>query len=198
MALEMSKTIYRKKWQSILGLLVSIAALILLLLSRENTIIKFVGIVFCLTIALYESFQLLNPKHKWVDPDSEESIYTTGEDFNLIFNDEGIFDYQDEGFNIQFEDGKKFIYWKDIKTIYAYKRDLYTYDELNLQIDYENSSFKISENIKGWYKFVEKIKEIYPNIRQDFDIQLMFPAFEQNLTVVYDYKNRRIEEIQNN
>ena len=68
-----------------------------------------------------------------------------------MYNDSGVFQYDQEGFSISYEDFIKRINWADIKQLNAYKVDLFTTDRVDLEIVYEHEAVVV-----GWL-FVELI-----------------------------------------
>lgn len=67
----------------------------------------------------------------------------------------------------------------------AYKLDLFTTDEICIDIVYNNRQITVNEETPGWYQFVEKIKLIFPSIRDNWEAEVVHPAFETNLTIIY-------------
>lgn len=117
------------------------------------------------------------------------------ETFEKVYDNDGIFLYKENGFDIRLKDEATSVDWNDIDTIFAYKADLMTYDQLVMEVILKNAfSFRITEETEGWYQFIKKIKEVFPAVKQDFEMDLMFPAFATNLMIVYDAKGRSIEE----
>src|SRR5687768_13264806 len=89
--------------------------------------------------------------------------------FDELYDDLGVFQYDQEGFTISYEDFTKRINWADITQLNAYKVDLFTTDRIDLEIVYCDKSFSISEELPGWYQFVIITKEIFPTIPKDWD-----------------------------
>ncbi len=115
--------------------------------------------------------------------------------FDEIYNDNGIFVYQDNAFKINFESGPMDVNWDDIQTVFGYKVDLYTLDCICADIFCSNNkSFKINEETAGWFQFMIHLSERFPNVEKNWDIRIATPAFETNLTLVYDRENRNLEE----
>lgn len=97
----------------------------------------------------------------------------------------GIFIYLDEGFIIQDDSENYIIQWKDIDRIVAYKADLLTVDEIRLDIFYLESIITLTEELAGWYQFVERIKIQFPNIQKNWDEEIVQPPFLANETIIY-------------
>ena len=102
-----------------------------------------------------------------------------------MYNDSGVFQYDQEGFSISYEDFIKRINWADITQLNAYKVDLFTTDRVDLEIVYGDKAFSINEELPGWYQFVIKTKEIFPTIPKDWDTKIIHPPFETNYTTIY-------------
>ena len=79
--------------------------------------------------------------------------------------------------------------WDEITQIIAYKRDQITIDRIELEIVFGDKAFMISEDLPGWYQFIAKTKEVYPTIPIDWEVKIIQPAFETNLTIIYDKNN---------
>lgn len=101
-------------------------------------------------------------------------------------DDLGIFTFHKQGFTISFEDEERTINWDSIQTIQAYKKDLYTYDLICLDIHLqEGDGFSINEETPGWFKFSQRIKEQFNEVDKGWDIDIITPAFEANHTILY-------------
>jgi hypothetical protein len=53
----------------------------------------------------------------------------------------------------------------------------------------------LTEEVDGWFQFILKIKEVFPSIDKEFDTNLIFPAFETNLTLVYNSTDKTQSEL---
>lgn len=91
----------------------------------------------------------------------------------------------EKGFSISLESGIKDIPWNDVEELHAYKKDLLTYDEICIDIVLNESIITITEEIEGWIEFTEKINEIFPTINKEWYADVMLPAFETNVTILY-------------
>jgi hypothetical protein len=106
-------------------------------------------------------------------------------DFLMLYEQYGVFSYEDDGFIIQLAQGAKKYFYGGIEAIIAYKVDRVLYDEIRLEVVFAEFALRISEEIPGWYQFVQKIKEIFPSISRTWDLEMPFPSFAMNLTVLY-------------
>ena len=109
-------------------------------------------------------------------------------DFNQVYEDNGRFTYDDDGFVFQFSDLPQKIFWSEIDRMTAYKVDLITIDELRLDIEFRGLTLPISEETPGFFQFVLKTKEVFTTIANDWDLKIIHPAFEANKTVIYEKK----------
>jgi len=117
--------------------------------------------------------------------------------FDIKFNDLGKFIYDDDGFFFHFETEQKKIKWADIERLVAYKKDLMSSDEICMDIVFNNWQITINEETPGWYQFVEKTKVIFPSILKNWDTEIVHPAFETNLTILYNRQDREMPEENN-
>lgn len=149
------------------------------------------------TILLVIKF--FRPDFKWVkdtDPNSKEFKEQTEKEFKEIYNDNGIFTFHDSGFSINTTKGVHSIEWSEIKSMLGYKEDNYATDRICLDVFCDNDkSFKITEETLGWFRFLDHSKKVLPTIDKSWEIEISTPAFETNLTVVYDRQNRTLEEV---
>lgn len=119
-------------------------------------------------------------------PNSYENNFESRKSFDEIYNDMGGFQYDIDGFCITYKEFSKKVKWDEITQLIAYKRDQITIDRIELEIVYGDKAFMISEDLPGWHQFVIKTKEVYPTIPIDWDVKIIQPAFETNMTTIYD------------
>lgn len=81
--------------------------------------------------------------------------------------------------------------WVDIKKIIVYKYDNFTTDEICVglltALD-ADSWLEISEECSGFMEAVEKMREVFPSIPEDWYIEVMVPVFERKETVLWQEK----------
>lgn len=106
--------------------------------------------------------------------------------FDEIYADLGLFEYFEEGFQFTNEDFPKFIKWSEIDQINTYKKDLYAYDLVFMEIVYSEKALTINEETPGWFQLVLKLKNVFETIPKDWDINITQPAFETNYTNIYN------------
>lgn len=109
----------------------------------------------------------------------------TKEEFEKIYNDPGCFKYTDDGFSIVYETFSKSLQWSDITELIAFKSDLMTTDRIDMHIAYGDKYFTISEDLPGWYQFINKIDEIFPSIPKNWEADVLKPPFAENKTILY-------------
>ncbi len=105
--------------------------------------------------------------------------------FEEIYNDLGIFEYFDNGFKIQLKDSSKTINWSEINQINAYKKDVYAYDLVVMEIVFGENALSINEETPGWFQLVIKLKEVFESIPKDWQIIITQPPFATNYTTIY-------------
>ena len=110
----------------------------------------------------------------------------SGKTFDEMYEELGVFEYDEKGFTIIYEDIAKRIDWTEITQINVYKVDKITIDRIDMEIVCSDICFSISEELPGWYQFVLKTKNVFPTIPKDWDVKIIQPAFETNYTTIYD------------
>ncbi|RZK19341.1 MAG: hypothetical protein EOO56_14335 [Hymenobacter sp.] len=104
-----------------------------------------------------------------------------------LYDDEGLFTYTETGFAIATPSGSYPISWLDIQALFGYKRDLYAYDLVYLDIFLVNGlNMSIHEQIPGWHYFARRLTAELPDITSGWEINLTFPPFEANFTLLYE------------
>ena len=197
--LEEKRVFWSSKWDKLWLLIIPVISLIDLSISNRYSIFWFwtilIGATSFIVYILYHMFHL---KFVWVDTKSKDGKLIKQKAFDLRYNYNGVFEYVDTGFNFTDKGETIFVAWSNIETIFAFKKDLMTVDELNIEVflkDYMR--IRLTEEIEGWYQFIIKIKEVFPSIDKEFDTKLIFPAFETNLTLVYNSTDKTQSELIN-
>lgn len=106
--------------------------------------------------------------------------------FDEIYADLGLFEYSEDGFKITTQDFSKDIKWTEIDQINAYKKDVYAYDLIVMEIICGENSLTINEETLGWFQLVLKLKEVFDSIPKDWDMKITQPPFETNFTTIYN------------
>ncbi|MEZ0609005.1 hypothetical protein ACAW74_10845 [Fibrella sp. WM1] len=121
----------------------------------------------------------------WNLDDLFEQVSNTPESELPAYQD-GAFSYGDNAFTVQLEEETRQINWADITLIRAYKLDLYTVDCIVIEIHLSDSFVVINDQTAGHMKFMETVAARLPNVNRDWFMAVAFPAFELNLTIVYE------------
>lgn len=103
----------------------------------------------------------------------------------LNLDDNGIFCYDKDGFTISSENINEKICWSDIVQLNVFKVDFVTTDRIDMEIVLSDRRFTINEELPGWYQFILKTKQVFPEIPKDWDITIMQPAFATNFRTIY-------------
>lgn len=195
--LEGKRIFWSNKWDKLWLLVIPLCFLVdLFLTNRYSSFWFWVLLIFSSTVIVYVLYHMLHPKFVWVDPSTKDGREIQQKAIELAMEDFGKFEYTSEGFTLIVGGEATFTAWKDIEAIFAYMRDLYSVDELNLDVITKNNyRLHLTEEMPGWHQFIVKLKEAFPIIRKDFEINLMFPAFATNMTLVYDSKGRTLQEV---
>jgi hypothetical protein len=147
---------------------------------------------------IYGLYKLLNPKNLFLRPGSELAKEYGKLDFERRLNDNGIFVFSQNGFKVKIESEVNKYLWSDIAVLFGYKKDLYTTDNICLDVfTIDEKGFSINEDTKGWYQFVKHSKEHLTEIPENWEVEIAAPAFETKLTLLYDKENRsQVEAIE--
>lgn len=197
--LDGKRVFWSNKWDKLWLLIIPVLFLIDIFSSNKYSSFWFWTILIGATIFIvYVLYHMFHPKFLWVDRKSKDGQLIQQKAFGLRYNDNGKFSYNDTGFNFNHKDKTIYVAWTDIETIFAYKRDLMTFDELNIEVFLKNNKrIRLTEEIDGWFQFIIKLKEVFPIIDKEFDTKLIFPAFDTNLTLVYNSKEKTQSELIN-
>lgn len=184
-----------------------LSCLFLIFYTEGKMFFKIIGLFGFLYFAIALITNLLHyyyPNSKSIEKFYYKITRKTGDNRNIdmnknfmeIYNDNGIFTFNDNSFSIQIGNSIKEISWSEINFMLAYKVDLYTTDIICLEIYYSNHlNFKINEETPGWFLFLENSKKMLPKIMANWEMNIAIPAFETNLTLIYDKENRNLETV---
>jgi hypothetical protein len=93
-----------------------------------------------------------------------------------------------DGFSV-FEEStpKGRVLWSEVVEVFAYKLDLGTYDEMciGFRIDADGTHWCVSEEFVGYQELIQKLRDKYPGIRDDWFSTVAFPAFAPNRTTLW-------------
>lgn len=140
---------------------------------------------------LFMLIQFLNPKNRFVLPNSPLGQKIIAERLEKAKTEEGFFIYNETGFGLKTSEGETFCKWVDIKTIFAYKEDRLTVDDVCLDIFTTGEDYiRVTEEIPGWYIFIEQLHKHIPSIMTDWESKVTQPPFATNLTMLFDSRGR--------
>ena len=92
------------------------------------------------------------------------------------------------GFDVK-ESGKIVaeVSWVDVREIFAFKRDMFTYDLicLGFRIDDEGNYWEVNEDFVGYDKLRTEFAERFAGICADWFEVVAFPAFATNRTTIW-------------
>lgn len=130
-------------------------------------------------------FKLLRGK-KYISKNSKEAQEFISQKNDRLINGLGDFTYDTVGFTILISNKKVHIAWDDISQIIAFKVDLFSIDEIRLQIHLsDKTSIEFGEEIPGWFQFLLRSKEQFPEIDPLWEVDISNPAFERKETIIY-------------
>jgi hypothetical protein len=144
---------------------------------------------------LFFLLRLLNPQNLFVTHDTALGKEILADQFKKQQEDLGFFSYDDTGFSLTEQKGVTHYNWLDIETIFGYKEDRYTTDEICLDIFTNGNHYlTLTESTPGWYQFNDRLTKCIPSISNSWDGEIAVPAFETKLTLLFDKKGRTLNE----
>ena len=84
--------------------------------------------------------------------------------------------------------GEIVIAWRDTVSVEVFKRDLYSVDLICLTFHLnDKKTLEINEEMNGWESLVKKLPDYLPGCQafEQWFLDVVFPAFKPNLTVIY-------------
>ena len=169
------------------GIICAVFSLIGIRIMDKSETITWFTIIFFGIGAIILLLRYFNPNSKFLPKQKYEYKKLSEQEFMELYNSNGIFSYNEKGFELSIDDKFIKIEWNEINKLTAYKIDLFATDEICLFIEAENGKqFQITESTNGWFQFVEKIKNQYPNINKTWEIDIANPAFERKETELYN------------
>jgi hypothetical protein len=112
------------------------------------------GLVFFGLCAVATTYHLIEPRKKVVFIGTSQDKEQINKEFDERLKDLGIFRYTDNSFIVRLDRSNYQIKWTEIHTIFGYKVDLLTTDEICLDIFCDNKiSFAMTEETAGWPVF---------------------------------------------
>ena len=144
---------------------------------------------------LFMLIRFINPNNLFVTHDSELGKQILADQFQKAQEDIGFFAYTGTGFNLTEHKGVTHYSWSDIETIFGFKEDRYTTDEICMDIFFQdNGSIRLTESTAGWYQFSKRLSQTIPTISENWDTEIVHPAFATNMTLLFDKKGRTKEQ----
>lgn len=139
--------------------------------------------------------RLLNPKNVFVTPDTKLGEELLADQFRREYENLGLFTYTEHGFGLEADKRLKAYNWSDIETIFGFKEDLYSIDEVCMDIfTNDKASLRLTESTPGWYQFQERLSQNIHAIPKDWIAEIDLPAFETKLTLLFDRNGRTLQE----
>ncbi|MBL7828025.1 MAG: hypothetical protein JNJ57_15450 [Saprospiraceae bacterium] len=135
--------------------------------------------------------RIIFPNAKWLHVQTKPP-----RPFQEIYDDLGIFTYDDDGFNVQF-DKKTSLYarWEEIQTITAYKMSHHYPDSFLMPVYCTPPKvFQLSKEIPGFYQFLERCNTHLPAIDKTRTQYLLNLATAPDFMLIYDRLGRSVEE----
>ncbi len=174
------------------GILCSGFSIVGITIMDKSELLTWVTIVFFGIGAILLLLRYFNPNSRFLPKQKEYYKKLTDEEFMELYNSNGIFTYDKNGFELQIEDKPTKIEWDEIKKLTAYKVDLFATDEIRLFLEAENGKqFEISESTEGWFQFNERLKEQFSEISKSWETDIAVPAFERKETEIYN-RNKNV------
>lgn len=195
--LEGKRVFWSNKWDKLWLLIIPAGLLIeTLTTDRYSTFWFWAIIIGTSSFISYVLYYMFHPKFAWIDPSTTEGQQLERLAFKLRLNDEGIFEYTEDGFAVMQNNNYRLIWWTDIASIFVYKPDLMKTDELHMDVfTKDGNKLHLTEEDAGWHQFIERLKRSLPGIDKEVEAKLIFPPSETSLTLVYDSAGRTLDEI---
>jgi hypothetical protein len=191
------RLIWESKTKQIWLIIVSLLFVAAAIWTKE----KYSSFMFWGTIAffggggLFIFVRLLNPKNLFVTHDTTLGKEIFADQFKKQQEDLGFFTYNDTGFSLTEHKGVTHYNWTDIETVFGYKEDRFTTDDICLDIFTSDKPYlTLTESTPGWYQFNDRLSKNIPSISNSWDGEIAVPAFETKLTLLFDKKGRTLNE----
>lgn len=192
------RLIWESKTKQILPILVSFLFVAVAIWTKD----KYSSFMFWGAIVLFGSgglfmlIRFINPNNLFVTHDTELGKQILADQFQKAQEDLGFFTYTaDTGFNLTEHKGVTHYKWSDIETIFAFKEDRFTTDEICLDIFFNNKvSIRLTESTPGWYQFNNRLRKVILTVSENWDTEIVQPPFATNMTLLFDKDNRSKEQ----
>ncbi|WP_156109011.1 hypothetical protein [Hymenobacter sp. APR13] len=141
----------------------------------------------CGAVALY---QLLSPRIMFVNPDSK-----LGREIREALDAEAMEQVQffDGGFSLLENPDMppREYHWKELEAAFGYKTDCYTTDEIYLDLFWADAAcLTLSESTPHWLTILAELHKHVPAVSPSWYADIMVPAFETTLTLLFDAQGR--------
>lgn len=197
--LEGKQIFWANKWYSLWLLVIPICLFVdVLTTDKYSLFFSWLVLIAVPLFTAYVLYYMFHPKFVWLDETSIDGKKLWKRKMEIIFADAGAFSYTEKGFGFTEKGQTNSFLWEDLDSILVYKRDLVATDQLNMELFFKTRpKLHLIEETDGFYQFMDRIKQVFPSIDKEFEAALMFPAFETNLTLIYDSGNRSLKEVLN-
>ena len=105
--------------------------------------------------------------------------------------------FDDAGFTV-FEEEKHAVRadWLSVKEVFAYKDDLFAYDEICIGFRFDDTGayWWVGEDYISYREFVEGLKDKFPGIKSDWFSEVAYPPFIQNRTTLWGISQPQIQK----
>lgn len=163
--------------------------------NKSSTFSFWVSIIFLGGFGMFFLVRLLNPKNIFVTPDSQHGKKILADHFLMEQESLGFFTYSDDGFSFPKQNEAKFYKWSEIETVFGFKEDRFATDEICMEIFMsKNVSLRITESTPGWFQFQKRLIKNIPSFQDTWQGEIVVPAFETMLTLLFDKKGRTQKE----
>ncbi len=154
------------------------------------------SIIFFGGCGLFIMARLLNPKNLFVTHDTALGKKIFAEQFLKDQKDFGFIEYNEPGFILTVYKSVVHYNWSDIESIFGFKEDHITTDNICLEIFFNNKSrIRITEQTLGWYQFNKRLIVAIPTIPENWEGEIILPSFAMNMTLLFDKYGRTKEEV---
>jgi hypothetical protein len=152
-------------------------------------------IIFFGGCGLFMLIRFINPNNLFVTHDTALGKKILADQFQKSQEDLGFFAYTDTGFNLREHTGVRHYNWAEIVTIFGFKEDRYTTDEICMDIFFnDKANIRLTESTPGWYQFNKRLNNAIPTVLENWDTEIMQPPFVTNMTLLFDKDNRGKEQ----
>ena len=139
--------------------------------------------------------RLINPNNLFVTHNTELSKQILTDQFQKAQEDMGFFTYNDTGFNLTTNKVVTNYNWSDIETIFGFKEDWLTTDEICMNIFLiDKTCIRLTESTLGWYQFNKRLSVAILTVSENWDEEIVQPPFATNMTLLFDRKARDKEQ----